>query len=59
MSVVQTARYHEQRRVELAGHQIARQKAADKAEYEHRAAPNRRVDDDELLAMCGLPPRRR
>lgn len=33
------------------------QKAID-AEIDHRARPNRQLDDDEFRASCGLPPRR-
>ena len=44
----------EKRAQELAASQIARQKAAQQAEIEHRSKPNRRRDDDEMLAMCGI-----
>ena len=44
----------EKRAQELAASQIARQKAAEQSEYAHRAAPKRRRDDDEMLAMCGI-----
>lgn len=55
--VVRDRHYHEAKKLEVAGRQIASEQAAKQAEYDHRA--NRRRDDDEMLAMCGLPPRRR
>jgi hypothetical protein len=44
----------EKRAQEIAAAQVAREKAAKQAEYQHRAAPNRRREDDEMLAMCGI-----
>jgi len=56
--VVHTAQYHEQRKLEGIGARLAAEKAAKQAEIEHRSKPRRHFDDDEMLAMCGLPPRR-
>ena len=46
----------------VVNEQLAQKKSAEasakQSEYEHRAKP-RQFDDDEMLAMCGLPPRRR
>jgi hypothetical protein len=56
--VVRTAQYHEQRKLEAIGKQLAAEKAAKQAEYD-RYANRRHFDDDEMMAMCGLPPRRR
>ena len=57
--VVRTAQYHEQRKLEAIGKQMAAEKAAKQAEYDHYANNRRHFDDDEMLAMCGFPPRRR
>lgn len=55
----------EKRAQEIAAAQVAREKSAKQAEYQHRANSHRR-DDDEMLAMCGIgrpnlsnPPMRR
>ncbi len=46
--------------------EAAAEKSAQEAEFNHRANPRRRRDDDELMAMCGIgsprfsaPPSRR
>lgn len=40
--------------LEATKRELAEQAAAKQAEYQHRANPRRRRDDDELMAMCGI-----
>lgn len=51
---VKDRRHYEQRDQRIVDAQVAKEKAAEQSEYAHRAAPNRRRDDDELMAMCGI-----
>lgn len=51
---IKDRRYYEQRKQDIADAQVKREKAAEQSEHAHRAAPNRRRDDDELMAMCGI-----
>lgn len=46
--------YREAVQAEAYRRKAAAEKSAQEAEFNHRANPRRRRDDDELMAMCGI-----
>lgn len=46
--------YREAAQAEAIKREIAEKAATEQAEFNHRANPRRRRDDDELMAMCGI-----
>jgi len=53
-NLTRTRAYREAAQFQAFSNEAAAEKSAQEAEFNHRANPRRRRDDDELMAMCGI-----